>query len=274
MANPTAPDQAPHARMLAAINAANGCLRLADDVSGAAAELRTELSGLAAAMLARAAQSLISVTELAQRGLVGDAMSVARTIVELTIDLGYIATDPDTLVPRFNGYAAVRNRELAAAIAELHAGNVDQGVMRLLDERAEAYIGNDPASEFSWAGVGAKQRRGVGWRARNVRGNEGTRRHYIRLYELLYADMCGASHSGPQTLEYTLVRDSDGRVDHIRFGPQLADTKPIDLAASTLLLMMEDITEACGIGGFADRIKEAVRSLRAAEPEAREVAPE
>jgi Family of unknown function (DUF5677) len=266
MTTATAPDQALQAHMHATINAANECLVLADDVSGAAVELKTEFAGLAAAMLARAAQSLISVMELAQRGLVGDAMTVARTIVELTIDLGYIATDRDTLVPRFKGYADVRNRELAAAISELHAGNVDQDAMRVLDERAEAYIGNDPASEFSWAGVGTNQRRGVGWRARH--GNEATRQHYVRLYELLYADMCGASHSGPQTLEYTLVRRPDGTVNSIRFGNQVPDTKPIDLAASTVILMIDDIAEALGIEGFAARVKQALETLRVAKPPA------
>jgi hypothetical protein len=230
--------------------------------------LKTEFGGLAATMLARAAQSLISVTGLAQRGLVGDAMSVARTIVELTIDLGYIASDPATLIPRFIGYAGVRNRELAEAIAKLHDANVDQHSMRVLEERAEAYIGNDPASEFSWAGVGNREKRGVGWRAKNVRGNEATRQQYVRLYELLYADMCAASHSGQLTLEYTLVRRPDGTVDRIRFGHQAPDTRPIDLAAATLILMMDDIVEACGIDGFADRIKRTLELLRAAEPPA------
>lgn len=74
MATSTAPNEA-----LATVNASNECLVLADDVSDAALELQTEFGRLAATMLARAAQSLISVTELAQRGLVGDAMTVART---------------------------------------------------------------------------------------------------------------------------------------------------------------------------------------------------
>jgi hypothetical protein len=263
----SAPSAALQARMVATVNAANECIALADDVSDAALEVRTEFGGLAAAVLSRAAQSLISVTELAQRGLVGDAMTVARTIVELAIDLGYIASDPATLVPRFIGYADVRNHELARAIAELHEGNVDQDAMRALEERAEAYIGNDPASEHSWAAVG-NQRRGIGWRARNVRGNEATRQQYVRLYELLYADMCAASHSGQLTLEYTIVRRPDGTAEKIRFGRQTPDAKPIDLAAASLVLMMDDILEACGIDGFAERIKAVLQALRAAEPSA------
>jgi hypothetical protein len=40
-------------------------------------------------------------------------MSVARTIVEITIDVGYIASDPAMLVPRFIGYAGMRDDQLA-----------------------------------------------------------------------------------------------------------------------------------------------------------------
>lgn len=69
-------------------------------------------------------------------------------------------------------------------------------------------------------------------------GNEATRRQY----ELLYADMCAASHSVQLTFEYTLVRRPDGTVDSIRFGRQVPDPRPIDLAASTLILMLDDIS--------------------------------
>lgn len=93
--------------------------------------------------------------------------------------------------------------------------------MRVLEERAEAYIGNDPASEYTWAAVG-NQRRSIA--ARNVQKDEPTRQQYVRLYELLYADMCAASHSGQ------LVRRPDGTVDRIRCGYQMTDAKPIDVA--------------------------------------------
>src|SRR6187431_642823 len=127
--------EAQRAHVIAIVNPAYDCIALAHDVFNAAIELQTEFALLSATILARAAQSLISVTELAKRGLVGDAMSVARTIVELTIDLGYIASDPGTLVRRFVDHAAVRNAELAEAIARLHDGNVDQEAMRVLRER-------------------------------------------------------------------------------------------------------------------------------------------
>jgi hypothetical protein len=153
--------------MAMVVEIANGCVALADELSDAAVDLQAEFAGLAATCLARAAQSLISVTELAQRGLVGDAMSVARTIVELTIDLGYIASDPATLIRRFVDYADVRNAELAEAIARLHSGNVDQEAMRVLRERRDEYLEENPNSEYSWAAV-PNHRRGVRWRAEHV----------------------------------------------------------------------------------------------------------
>src|SRR5262245_18852417 len=135
MATPTGPANEPAVNMATFVGAANDCIALAEEIVEAAVAMHTNLANLSAACLARAAQSRISVTELAQLGLVGDAMSVARTIVELTIDLVYIASDPGTLVDRFQRYAAVRNLELAEAISRLHDGNVDQEAMRVLRER-------------------------------------------------------------------------------------------------------------------------------------------
>lgn len=252
MTTPTAPSNEHRTHMAAVVEIANDCIVLADDVSDAAVDLHTEFAGLCAACLARAAQSLISVTELAQRGLIGDAMSVARTIVELTIDLGYIASDPDTLVRRFTGYADVRNAELAEAIERLHRGNVDQEAMRVLRERRDEYLEENPNSEHSWAAV-PNQRRGIRWRAEHVAGDEATRHEYVQLYELLYGDMCGASHSGQVTLEYTMQRRFDG-TKVIHFGHQVPDSKPIRLGARTLLQMLRLTLRTAAIRGFDDRV--------------------
>ena len=172
----------------------------------------------------------MSTTELAQRGFVGDALTVARTIVELAIDLGYIESDPGTLVRRFRDYADVRNREMAEAINELYGGTVAPAVMQVLRDRAEAYIGNEPNSEYSWAAVG-RERRGVGWRAEKVAGSEQRRSDYRRMYSLLYSEMCGASHSGTITLEYTMTNGaSERRLDARSISA--TTTMPIAPAAS------------------------------------------
>jgi hypothetical protein len=137
-----------------AVALANDSIELAEKVCDAALELHTEFSELAARVVARAAQSVISVAELAQRGLVGDAMSVGRTIVELTIDLGYIASDPDTLVRRFVDYADVREAELAEATERLHKGDVDHEAMRVLRQRRDEYLEENPNSEYNWLPLG------------------------------------------------------------------------------------------------------------------------
>jgi hypothetical protein len=243
----------------AAVALANDCIDLAEDVYDAALDLHTEFSELAARVLARAAQSLISVAELAQRGLVGDAMSVARTIVELTIDLGYIASDPDTLVRRFVDYADVRQAELAEATERLHKGGVDQEAMRVLRQRRDEYLEENPNSKHNWATVG-NQRRGVGWRAAHVAGDETIRNQYIQLYELLYGDMCDATHSGAVTLQYTMQRRPDG-TQVIHFGPQVPDAKPIRLSVLGLLQMTGMILRTCAIPGFDDRFNKVQQAL-------------
>lgn len=68
---------------------------------------------------------------------------------------------------------SVPSRLIGHCFASSSMEEMLRGRPPLLEERAEAYIGNDPASEFSWAGVGTNQRRGVGWLARNVRGKRG-----------------------------------------------------------------------------------------------------
>jgi hypothetical protein len=156
-------------------------------------------------------------------------------------------------------YADVRNAELAEAIARLHSGNVDQEAMRVLRERRDDYLEENPNSEHSWAAV-PNHRRGVRWRAEHVAGDEALRHQYVQLYELLYGDMCGASHSGQATLEYTMQRRPDG-TQVIHFGHQVPNAKPIRLGASTLLQMMRLILRVCAISGFNDRIDQVWQAV-------------
>jgi hypothetical protein len=108
-------------QMQAVVHIANNCINFAEEVCDAVLEHQTpdpntNLAGIAGACIARGAQALMSTTELAQRGFVGDALTVARTIVELAIDLGYIESDAGTLIRRFRDYADVRDRAMAEAI--------------------------------------------------------------------------------------------------------------------------------------------------------------
>jgi len=241
----TPPGERPPRTMTGVVAASNEYLAATEAIIDAAIARRTDFARLAATCLARAAQSLMSVTHLAQLGLIGDSMSVARTIVELTIDLGYIATDPDRLIPMFIDYAHVRNWELAQAADRLHGGTFNRDAMQVLRERHETYVEQNPNSDRNWAG------RGLRWRAERVAGTDATRAQHVQLYELLYADMCGASHSGYTTLKYTLVGEPNAPTIH--FGPIEPDSNPIMLAFTALLNMIKTTAERCELEGFEDR---------------------
>lgn len=246
--------------MATAVAASTACSTLAESVVDAAVELHTDLGGLSATCLARAAQSLCGTTHLAQLGLNGDAMSVARTIVELAIDLAYIASDPTRLVPMFVDYSHVREWELAQAVDRLHGGTVDRDAMRVLRERRARYLEQNPDSDRNWAGISLKRR------AERVAGTAEVRAAHVQMYDLLYADMCGASHSGHVTLKYTLVGDPGA--PSIHFGPMEPDTKPIMLAFGAMLQMIKTVIETCHLTGFEERF-DAMNAIMAgaARPE-------
>lgn len=238
------------------IDAVNQCLKVAEDVADKALAKGTDLAGLSAMFLARACQSLASVGILAQHGFIGDGMSVARTIVEMDIDYAYITTNPATLIKKFAEYDHVKKFQLAKAIRKLHGGQVSAGAMHILKTKHDTAKVNNPESTQNWAG------KSIGDRARAVDRHP---KHETEVngqpfmvsgqpfkarttnYELLYADMCGATHSGYATLEYALVDLDDD--PSVRFGPMEPDTKPVMLALGVMLLMMETVAQECGLDG-------------------------
>lgn len=236
----------PAPRTIAGVAAAAfECIAIAEQLVDAAIDKHTDLAGLSAMVVSRAAQSLYSVATLAQLGMNGDAMSVARTVVELAIDLAYIATDPATLIPRFTDYAHVREYQLAQAVDRLHEGGVDQDAMRVLRQRRDDFREQNPRSTMNWAGQSLE------WRAERVLGTEAVREQYVEMYKLLYADMCAASHSGYLTLKYTLVGDVNN--PRIHFGHMAPEVKPIRLAFVAMVQLIKLVCEACEIDGFEDR---------------------
>jgi Family of unknown function (DUF5677) len=227
------------------IRKAGDLLVLVGDVYNELTEEPSEWRGLCASTLARSYQVLQSVVMLASRGLNGDAMSVARTIVELAIDLAYIATDPGTLVPMFIGYAPVRDQALQEKVEEHLSVEMSPESKAFLFQRKEAYLEVNPKSRISWAGQSLSRR------ADRVAGDGDVKKQYRLLYDIAYADMCGASHSGEVTLRY--VRDENGVVV---FGPQAPSSKPVILASFSLKLMLECIVRACGLHSFDERIRQ------------------
>jgi hypothetical protein len=235
-------------RVLYFVSVAERCNVVAEEVADAALELKTEFGGLAATCIARAAQSVCSVKHLAQMGFNGDAMSVCRTIVELAIDVAYIATDPDCLIRKFIGYADSHHYKLAQAVDRLHNGALDRDAMRALREQRDEYKSQNPESKINWAGESLR------WRAEHSFGGPEDRADCVRMYEILYADMCGAAHSGHVTLRYAMIGDESG--PKIRFGPMEPEAKPVVLASISMLRLIGTVCEACKLVGFLDKLEE------------------
>lgn len=229
-------------------------LALAEEVADSALPQRTDLSGLSAMFLARAYQALISVRVLASQGLNGDAMSVGRTVIEMSIDYRYIARDPAVRIKKFSDYDDIAKFRIAQASHRLNEGGLKPETMRILEQRHDTARLNNPESDFNWAGASIKKR------AIEVDA--------LAVYELPYADMCNASHSCYGTLEYALVGLNE--FPQIHFGPMKPDARAIDLTAAGMLMLINHTIDTCKLpeklaeklNGIRDRLK----ALSAAHP--------
>ena len=211
-----------------AVLTARNCLALGEKAFSRAHDLRTDLGALAALFLARAGQSLRSVLLLAPCGLAGDAMSVARTIVELEIDFLYIATNPDELIPRFRDYDDVKLHQLVDEWERHTRGRVDAGRRQELFALYSRAKFNHPESGTNWAGIPLEQRADLVGRKMS--------------YAVFYRDMCRASHSGYGTLTYAMPdRES------VRFGPAEPDARPLILATASYFVLISSVGYACAL---------------------------
>jgi hypothetical protein len=210
---------------------AEDCLEMSRKAYERAIDQGTQLGSLAAMFLARGGQALESVLVLAPRGLVGDAMSVTRTIVELEIDFLYIATDPDRLIPLFLDHDSYKVHQLVEAW-EKHTGR------RLEPERRQELnagyarsLANKPDSDSywnSWAGISIKKR------AEMVGRN--------MSYAVVYADMCRASHSGYGTLTYAMPDE-----ETVHFGRGRPHVRPVALAIASYYALAGRVGYACAL---------------------------
>lgn len=210
---------------------------LAEEIGSTCFDQNSELSTIAATILARATQSLLSTDLLARHGLVGDAMSCSRTAVELAIDFAYIANDV-TILPRFMAYGGVHHHKLAKNVAK-HGGVVPPDVMAELQRQRDEFKADNGAALGNWAGVTLSERATKG--GREV------------LYNLSYVDQCNASHSGAGTLFFTQLRVDDGLV--VNFGPVAPSSHPVVLAVTAITVLIADVAKACGLTeAFAVRL--------------------
>lgn len=231
---------------------------LAEEVGDAARAKETTFGGFAALVLARACQSVHSANILASNGLIGDAMAVARTPVELAIDVAYIAKQPDDRIRVFMDHDRVKKLEMALAISDLHDGDVDAGALAELTRRADAAKGRNPALAESWT-------KGGPWAGVSIkaRAKEGDR---VTMYKLLYRDMCDASHAGYGTLEYALVDLGDD--PKIRYGNMEPDEGPAILAVGALLAIVATVVDASSLDPtFGKRSTELVFALVGKQPD-------
>jgi hypothetical protein len=186
----------------------------------------TDIVRLGATMIARAQQSLGSTDHLAQRGLVADAMTCSRTIVELAIDFAYLRKD-HARITRFMQFSGVHRHKLASQVAA-HGGAVPAEVLSALQDLNDRFRADNPAGNLlNWSGRGL-----------DVRATEAGR---VALYRLAYFDQCAASHSGPITLEYVYVTDDRGLGVH--FGTQTPSAHPITLAVMGLGALLGDVVQ-------------------------------
>lgn len=201
---------------------------------------------ISAMFLARAAQSMRSLCLLSEAGLVGDAMTVGRTVVELDIEHAFImASDTEHRWKCYAAFDAVSTRKLIVGI-EAMRGGVDPAILESIRQRAAAarQLSGD---KDSWAGPGSNLR---------------TRAHAVgrvHQYDVAYRDMCGASHGGSTTLWYA----NDSAVAPVRFfdGPRAPKADAIGMAAASFVLLLTTAFEKLPRDGLSAPLASMVGKL-------------
>jgi hypothetical protein len=154
-------------------------------------------AAVSAMFLARAAQAMESTIMLSEAGYIGDAMSVARTVVELDIEHAYIfAADFEQRWERYVAFESTSLDKIMRAVDVLHGGTADKAALAKLRQDAVA-AKQLSGSSRNWAGLAANG----GEIDLRVRAQTTKR---ANQYDLSYRDMCGASHGGFSTLRYVL----------------------------------------------------------------------
>jgi chemotaxis response regulator CheB len=193
-------------------------------------------AAVSAMFLARAAQAMKSTIMLSAAGYIGDAMSVARTVVELDIEHAYIfAADFEQRWERYVAFESTSLDKIMRAVDLLHGGTADKAALAKLRQDAVA-AKQLSGSSRNWAGRDANG----GEIDLRVRA-ETTKR--ANQYDLCYRDMCGASHGGFSTLRYVLPDQTATVPIQVIVGPHLPSAKPIALALGSLLRLLSDAVD-------------------------------
>lgn len=216
---------------------------------------------LSSLFVARALQALMSVELLAGRGAIGDAMSVARTVVELEIEHAYIM-QRDT-AQRWEEYVAhevVSRDKLVQAMGVLHSGKADQ--QALAHSRRQALAAQNR--------LGSRKKRKQRRQQASLTNPPGATlkdRAYAtgrnKDYDLAYTDMCGASHGGFSTLWY-VTDPTDQLPIKVLVGWGKPTVKPITLALKSMLQLLETVTAETGLDNLRAKVDDLIKRILAA----------
>lgn len=147
----------------------------------------------------RARQAQCAVELLADKGLIGDAMAVFRTVVDIAIDVAYIvepAADRDSRLSKFQAFECVTDWKFVAEFGD--PSIVATTVVEAAAERAaEAKQEHDFKGSSNWDANTSD-------RSKVLTQLMGTSAYAA------YRDGCRASHSGPVTLRYAFPDSAEG----------------------------------------------------------------
>lgn len=215
---------------------------------------------LSSLFVARALQALMSVEILAGRGAIGDAMSVARTVVELEIEHAYIMQN-DTVRrwERYVTYEVVSRDKLVQAMGVLHGAKANQ--QALAHSRREALVAKNR--------LGSLKKRKQKRQGNQVSAPEASLkdRAYAtgrnKDYDLAYTDMCGASHGGFSTLWY-VTEPTDKLPIKILVGFGKPAVKPVALALKSMLQLLETATTDAMANTLKPKTSDLIKRVLAA----------
>ncbi|MDB4953055.1 MAG: hypothetical protein JWO36_624 [Myxococcales bacterium] len=185
---------------------------------------KTPTGAISAMFLARSAQALASCCSLCSSGHLADAMSVARTVVELDIEHAYIMSADDP-VARFEQYATfddVSVNKIMQAIGVLYGGKAAPEILQKWKQRATEAKQLAGGSR-QWAGPN-QNGKDIDLRDRAIATNR------VHHYDLCYREGCGASHGGFGTLQYVLPEGLSVWPIKILVGPDKPNARAIELA--------------------------------------------
>lgn len=168
-------------------------------------------------LLARALSSFQGGVLMIERGMSIEALTLARSCLESSFFLAALVRNPAALIERMISSDAKQKRKTAtwlsspaAALAELPPEQV-QKLLGLLTQPAPS----TPELTIQWAAREAEM---------------------LEIYETIYRDFCDrAAHPSLNSLHRHVTKDADDKIDGLRYGPEMTETRGAILALITAI---------------------------------------